>query len=53
MAVISDKGIIGIVKSVSENYSSIISILNQDLKINIRLKTVMQLGHFLGKELIL
>ena len=44
MAVISDKGIIGIVKSVSENYSSVISILNQDLKINIRLKSSNAVG---------
>ena len=44
MGVISDKGIIGIVKSVSENYSSIISILNQDLKINIRLKNSNAIG---------
>lgn len=44
MAVISDRGIIGIVKSVSENYSSIISILNQDLKINIRLKKSDAIG---------
>lgn len=44
MAVISDKGIVGIVKSVSENYSSIVSILNQDLKINIRLKNSNAVG---------
>ena len=44
MAVISDRGIIGIVKAVSENYSSIISILNQNLKINIRLKKSNAVG---------
>jgi rod shape-determining protein MreC len=38
MAVITDRGIIGIVKTVSEHYASVISILNQDLKINVRLK---------------
>ena len=37
MGVISDQGIIGVVKSVSKNYSSVISILNQDLKILIYL----------------
>ena len=37
-AIISNKGIVGIIKSVSENYASVISILNQDLKINVRLK---------------
>ncbi len=44
MAVISDQGIIGIVKSVSKHYSSVISILNQDLKINIRLKNSSAFG---------
>ena len=44
MGVISNKGIIGVVKSVSENYSSVISILNQDLKINIRLKSSNAIG---------
>ena len=38
MAVISNLGIVGIVKSVSKHYSSVISILNQNLKINVRLK---------------
>lgn len=37
-AILSNKGIVGITKSVSENYTSVISILNQDLKINVRLK---------------
>jgi len=38
MGIISSKGIIGIVNSVSENYSSAISILNKDLQINAKFK---------------
>ncbi|MDG2371019.1 MAG: rod shape-determining protein MreC [Flavobacteriaceae bacterium] len=38
MGIISSKGIIGIVNSVSENYSSVISILNIDLQINAKFK---------------
>ncbi len=44
MGVISDQGIIGIVKSVSKHYSNVISILNQDLKINVRLKNSSAFG---------
>lgn len=44
MAVISDQGIVGIVKSVSQHYASVISILNQDLKINVRLKNSKAFG---------
>jgi rod shape-determining protein MreC len=44
MAVITDRGIIGIVKSVSDHYASVISILNQDLKINVRLKNSAAFG---------
>ena len=44
MAVITDRGIIGIVKSVSDHYASVISILNQDLKINVRLKKSAAFG---------
>jgi rod shape-determining protein MreC len=44
MAVITDRGIIGIVKSVSNHYASVISILNQDLKINVRLKNSTAFG---------
>ncbi|MBN09720.1 MAG: rod shape-determining protein MreC [Flavobacteriaceae bacterium] len=38
MGVISSNGIVGITNSVSENYSSVISILNKDLKINAKFK---------------
>ena len=38
MGVISSKGIIGVVSSVSENYSSVVSILNIDLNINAKFK---------------
>ena len=36
MGVISNNGIVGVVHSVTKNYSNVISILNQDLKINVR-----------------
>ncbi|MDA0985402.1 MAG: rod shape-determining protein MreC, partial [Bacteroidetes bacterium] len=36
MGVISNNGIVGIVHSVSKNYANVISILHQDLKINVR-----------------
>jgi len=38
MGVISDKGAVGIVKNVSENYSTVISIINTRLKISAKLK---------------
>ena len=38
MGVISSKGIIGVISSVSENYSSVISVLNTDLQINAKFK---------------
>ncbi len=38
MGVISSNGIVGIVNSVSENYSNIISVLNRDLSINAKHK---------------
>ena len=44
MGVISDHGIIGIIKSVSEHYSTVISVLNQNLKINVRLKNSSAFG---------
>ena len=36
MGVISNNGIVGIVHSVSKNYANVISVLHQDLKINVR-----------------
>ena len=44
MGVISSKGIVGIIKSVTENYASIISILNTDLKVNAILKNSSTIG---------
>ena len=38
MGVISSEGVVGIVKSVTNNYASIISLLNTDLKLNAILK---------------
>ena len=36
MGVISNNGIIGVVHSVTDNYANVISVLHQDLKINVR-----------------
>jgi len=36
MGVISNNGIVGVVHSVTKNYSNVVSILHQDLKINVR-----------------
>ncbi|RZS98950.1 rod shape-determining protein MreC [Aquimarina brevivitae] len=44
MGVITDKGIVGIVESVSNNYSSVISILNSNSSINAGLKKSNQYG---------
>lgn len=44
MAVLSQKGVLGIVKSVSKHYASLISILHLDLKINVRLKNRPNFG---------
>ena len=38
MAIINTEGIVGIVKDVSENYSSALSILHKDVKVNCKLK---------------
>ena len=51
MGVISKNGIIGIVNSVSKNYSRVISILNQEIKINVRLKKSNALGSMYWKGL--
>jgi rod shape-determining protein MreC len=39
MAVISSEGVVGIVKGVSENFSTVISIINIDIRISSRLKS--------------
>jgi len=39
MAVIGSEGIIGVVKSVSENYSSVLSVLNRDFMVSARIKS--------------
>jgi len=38
MAVISSEGVVGMVKSVSENYSSVLSVLNRDFIISAKIK---------------
>jgi len=44
MGVISSKGVVGIVKNVTENYASIISLLNTDLRLNAILKNSSTIG---------
>jgi len=44
MGIISSEGIIGIVDEVSENYSSVMSILNLNLKINAKVKRTSHFG---------
>ena len=44
MGVISKDGIVGIIKNVTKNYASIISLLNVDLKINAILKNSSTIG---------
>ena len=49
--VITSNGILGIVKSVTKNHASIISILHQDLKINVRFKNRTTFGSMVWKGL--
>ena len=49
MGVISAKGIIGLVQAVTDNYASVISILNQDMKINVRFKNRTTFGSLIWK----
>jgi len=44
MGVISSKGVVGIVKNVTNNYASIISLLNTDLRLNAILKNSSTIG---------
>lgn len=44
MGVISSKGVVGIVKNISDNYSTVISILNTRLKISAKLKSTGYFG---------
>ena len=44
MGVISSKGVVGIIKNLTNNYSSIVSLLNTDLKINAILKNSSTIG---------
>ena len=50
MGVIGPKGIIGIVNQTSNGYASVLSILNQDIKINAKFKTQMSLVLCFGRE---
>ncbi len=44
LGVINSKGIIGVIKNVSPNYATILSILNSNSKINVRLKNSNHFG---------
>ena len=44
MAVISPEGVVGVVKSVSDNFSSIISVLNENLRISTKIKKTRYFG---------
>ena len=44
MGVISSKGVVGIIRNITDNYSSIVSLLNTDLKINAILKNSSTIG---------
>ena len=44
MGVISSKGVVGIIKNITDNYSSIVSLLNTDLKLNAILKNSSTIG---------
>ena len=44
MGVITSMGVVGIIKSVTKNYASIISLLNTDLKVNAILKNSSTIG---------
>ena len=51
MAVVSGSGIVGSVIAVSENYSSVMSILHKDSKISARIKKNNQLANILWEDL--
>ena len=44
MGVITTNGVVGVIRNITENYSSIISLLNTDLKINAILKNTSTIG---------
>ncbi|MDO9595939.1 MAG: rod shape-determining protein MreC [Lutibacter sp.] len=52
LGVINSKGIIGVIKNVSSNYANVLSILNTDSKINVRLKNSNHFGTLIwdGKD---
>lgn len=44
LGVVNSKGVIGVIKSVSENYATVLSILNSNSKINVKLKNSDHFG---------
>ncbi|MEE3034239.1 MAG: rod shape-determining protein MreC [Bacteroidota bacterium] len=47
MGVISNDGVIGIINQITNNFSSVISVLNKDLKINVKFKKNLAFGSLL------
>ena len=47
MGVISDDGLIGIINETTENFSSVISILHKDIKLNMKFKKNLSFGSLL------
>ena len=47
MGVISDDGLIGIINQTTENFSSVISILHKDIKLNMKFKKNLSFGSLL------
>jgi rod shape-determining protein MreC len=52
LGVVNSKGVIGVVKNVSENFATVLSILNSNSKINVRLKNSNHFGSLIwnGKD---
>ncbi len=44
LGVVNSKGVIGVIKNISTNYASVLSILNSNSKINVRLKKSFHFG---------
>ena len=47
MGVISNDGVVGIVNETTENFSSVISILHKDIKLNVKFKKNLSFGSLL------
>jgi len=50
MAVISQNGIVGIIKNVSPNFSTVISVLNSNLRFSAKMKKITITDQFFGRD---